>query len=249
MEGRPMLRYHLLVVFLFAFFTTAGHAKDVTCKVVGITDGDAITVLVAKKQYKIRLDGIDCPEKGQPFSTEARKHIVKLCFNKTVTIRPTRKDEKKRQFGYVLIGETNVNRELLKEGLAWHDKQADKDDALAKLETEARKAERGLWADADPIPPWEWRKMSTAQRAKRLAAAKTPEQPVVAVEPQPPPRPKPPPLVAPGGLPALPVGSLYWLDLRRGIRHVRGCQFHTTTKPGRACGPNEGRPCTICGGR
>ena len=84
----------------------------------------------------------------------------------TYVYAETPKDRYRRDLGHVYIDKKHVNAELLKAGLAWHYKQYNKDSALARLETEARKQRRGLWADPKPLPPWDWRRKKNERRPK-----------------------------------------------------------------------------------
>lgn len=133
----------------------------VICKCVGISDGDTITVITRnRKQYKIRLAHIDCPEKGQPYGNKAKQFSSGFCFGKVVTvIRAGKNDRNGRIIGVVLDenGE-NLNQALVAAGLAWHFKKYSDDQTYARLEETARREKYGLWQDADPVAPWEWRK-------------------------------------------------------------------------------------------
>lgn len=127
-----------------------------------MSDGDTITVLTSKKkQVKIRLYGIDCPEKKQAFGKKAKKFTSSMVYGKKVTVRKVTRDKYGRVIGWVSINGKSLNKELLKAGFAWHYKRYSSDTALASLEKRARKAKRGLWADPNPIPPWEYRKGKT----------------------------------------------------------------------------------------
>jgi micrococcal nuclease len=131
-----------------------------TAKVIGITDGDSIVVLNEKnEQIKIRLEGIDCPEKGQAFGQKAKQATSDLCFNRSVRIEKYGTDFFGRTLARVYVGNVCVNKELIKQGMAWHFKKYNKDPELAKLEIEARKAKVGLWAPENAIAPWNWRKI------------------------------------------------------------------------------------------
>ena len=132
--------------------------KPFTGKVIGVTDGDTITVLVEKTPYKIRLAGIDAPESGQPFGTAAKKALSEKIFDKEVKIEWKERDKYKRIIGEVYIGERRICLEMVQEGVAWHYKQYSKDADLAKAEKEAKEAKKGLWADEKPVSPWDWRK-------------------------------------------------------------------------------------------
>ena len=147
----------LAVVLCFHVLPT--FAADFTGKVVGVIDGDTIEVLHNRQAERIRLYGIDCPEKRQAFGTKAKQFTSQLVFGKTVTVRVNDRDKYGRTIGEViLLDGRNLNQELVRTGLAWwYRKYAPGDAALERLETEAREAQRGLWADPNPIPPWEWR--------------------------------------------------------------------------------------------
>jgi len=128
-------------------------------KCVGIQDGDTITVLTeGKRQVRIRLYGIDCPESGQAFGTKAKQYTADMVFKKDVEIKSTDTDRYGRTIAWVYIGEKCVNEEILKAGLAWHYKKYSKERYLADLEDQARERKIGLWSDPHCMPPWEWRR-------------------------------------------------------------------------------------------
>ena len=133
-------------------------AGELVGKVVAVTDGDTITVLVEQRQVKVRLNGIDAPERRQPFGVKSREALAALVHEKDVRVETSGEDRYGRTLGTVFVGECNVNREMVRNGLAWHYKRYSKDEELAELEVKAREAKIGLWADKDPVPPWEWRK-------------------------------------------------------------------------------------------
>jgi endonuclease YncB( thermonuclease family) len=146
------------------------YADQFTGKVVGILDGDTISVLRAGKAVKVRLHGVDTPEKAQAFGTQAQKLTGDLAFQQTVTVVIRDTDRYGRVVGEVLLPDgRSLNQELVKAGMAWWYRPYDPNDTtLAQLEAEARTAKLGLWADAHPVPPWEWRK---GQRASSPAAS------------------------------------------------------------------------------
>lgn len=133
---------------------------QLTGKVVGIQDGDTFTLLTASnEQFRIRIHGIDCPEKNQPYGQVAKQFASDQLFGKMVSVKQTDIDRYKRIVAIVTYDEIKIyNTEILKAGLAWHYKKYDQNPAWAKLEQEARAAKKGLWKDANPIAPWEWRK-------------------------------------------------------------------------------------------
>ena len=137
---------------------------DITGYVVGVADGDTITVLDAGKgQHKIRLTGIDAPEKKQPFGNRSKQNLSDMVFNKTVIVETDKRDRYGRELGKVLAGGKDVNLEQVRTGFAWHYKKYERTQSAtdrqvyAVAENEAKAAKRGLWVDAEPVPPWAWR--------------------------------------------------------------------------------------------
>ena len=130
--------------------------------VIGIIDGDTIEVLHNQHATRIRLSGIDCPEKHQAFGTRAKQAASELVYGKEVTLQTYGKDKYGRTLADVLLPDgTNVNHTLVKDGWCWwYRKYAPSDAGLERFENEAREARKGLWADPQPVPPWEWRKGS-----------------------------------------------------------------------------------------
>jgi endonuclease YncB( thermonuclease family) len=143
------------------YFTYA----DFSGLVVGVSDGDTITVLHDQTPIKIRLHGIDCPEKRQAFGNKAKQFTSHLVFGKDVTIIEHGFDKYGRILGDVILADgQNLNRKLVKAGLAWwYRKYTPKREDLAGMEREARQAKLGLWLDSDPIPPWCFRKQEKGQ--------------------------------------------------------------------------------------
>jgi micrococcal nuclease len=128
-----------------------------TGKVVRVLDGDTIEVLTEDKN-RVRLEGIDTPERGQPFSNKATELTKKLCAGKTVTVVKSGEDRYGRTLGFIYVGDVNVNKELLRNGLAWHYKYFNQDEELSELEQEAKNKKIGLWKEPNPVAPWDWRR-------------------------------------------------------------------------------------------
>ena len=133
-------------------------------RVVRIADGDTVTVLDAtNRQWKIRLMGIDAPEKKQAFGQKSKAHLSDLVFNKQVDIEFNKKDRYGRTIGKILVNGVDANLEQVKAGMAWHYKQYQREQtaedriAYAQAEQKARIEKRGLWIDPYPTPPWEYR--------------------------------------------------------------------------------------------
>jgi endonuclease YncB( thermonuclease family) len=135
-------------------------AADFTGPVVSVLDGDTIEVLHYTSPERVRLSGIDCPEKGQAFGTRAKQAASALVFGKDVLLQTHGQDKYRRTLADVfLLDGTHVNHTLVKDGWCWwYRKYAPGDTVLEGLEKEAREAKKGLWADPRPVPPWEWRR-------------------------------------------------------------------------------------------
>ena len=151
--------------------TTAASAASFSGKVVGVHDGDTITVLtVAKQTVKIRLFGIDAPESKQPFGNRAKQELSAIVFGRHVRVEVETKDRYGRTVGRVSAADVPVNMEMVRRGFAWwYRSYAKKDAGLATAEAEAKNARRGLWADKSPVPPWEFRKQPTPSVSARQA--------------------------------------------------------------------------------
>jgi len=151
----------LFIMLLMAVFPVEmqSQRQEITGKVVGVADGDTFTLLRGREQVRVRLEGIDCPEKGQPFGTQARTALSDMIFGRELRVEQTDIDRYGRIIGRVYLSDgRSVNHELLRRGLAWHYKRYSKDAEYARLEEAARKGRIGLWADVRPVAPWEWRK-------------------------------------------------------------------------------------------
>ena len=155
-KGRALL-WSGVFVLLGAFPTLA---SDFTGPVVTVLDGDTIEVLHHQRPERIRLNGIDCPEKGQAYGQKAKHAASAIVFGKTVTLQTHGHDKYGRTLADVLLPDgLNVNHELVKAGWCWwYRKYAPGDVELERLEKEAREAKKGLWVDPQPVPSWEWRK-------------------------------------------------------------------------------------------
>lgn len=150
----------LSLVALLVFGSTLALAAEIQGKVVGVADGDTITVLSNGKQIRVRLQGIDSPESGQAFGARAKEFTSSLAFGQTVILRDKGRDRNGRLLAEVMLPDgRSLNRELVRAGFAWWFRKYSSDQELARLEAEARAERRGLWADADPVPPWEYRRL------------------------------------------------------------------------------------------
>ena len=126
--------------------------------VIRVSDGDTLIVRAGEVNFRVRLHGIDAPERGQAYGTKARDILAGMVTGAAVTIKVMDVDRYGRLIGMVYAGPLLVNLELLKQGYAWHYTEYDDTAEFARAEAEARKQKRGLWAEPSPIPPWEWRR-------------------------------------------------------------------------------------------
>ena len=157
--------FRSLALFLFlSCVQYYAYAELLSGKVVSVSDGDTITVLdSANTQYKIRLVGIDAPEKAQAFGQVSKKSLSDLVFNKDVEISWEKRDRYQRILGKVLLNGQDVCLEQVKRGMAWHYKKYQRDQnpadraAYALAEKKARDIRLGLWADEAPIEPAQFR--------------------------------------------------------------------------------------------
>jgi len=156
----------LTVLVMLALMTVFGQAQEITGKVVGVHDGDTITLLTAEKeQVKVRLEGIDAPELKQAFGNASKQSLSDMVFGNLVRLEVAGKDKYRRTLGHVFVGETLVNLAQVKRGFAWHYKKYSKDAELGEAEAKAREAHLGLWKDASPVAPWDWRSASKNKAA------------------------------------------------------------------------------------
>ena len=162
----------LLIVSLLLVGTA--HADTLLGRVVGVADGDTITVLDAdRQQHKIRLQGIDAPEKKQPFGERSKQNLSRTVFGKDVRVEWEKRDRYKRIVGKVWVQPAScptcpmtldAGHAQITVGLAWWyrkyaSEQSPQDRGAYEFsEQEARAKRVGLWSDPDPVPPWEWRR-------------------------------------------------------------------------------------------
>jgi len=141
-------------------------AETLYGRVVGVTDGDTLTILESgNKQIKVRLAAIDAPEKSQAFGQQSKLALSNICFGKSVAISVIDIDRYSRTVGEVKCSGTNANQAMLKLGMAWvYRKYAKGYGHFFAIEEAAKASKLGLWADANPVPPWEWRHSKKSQQ-------------------------------------------------------------------------------------
>ncbi|WP_431257497.1 thermonuclease family protein [Roseateles chitinivorans] len=158
------LHAFLVAVLLCGLIVTAS-AATLRGEVVGLADGDTLTVLDNEHhQHRVRLVGIDAPEKRQAFGERSRQHLSALVFRQEVVVDWKKRDRYGRILGVVRVRSVDVGQAQLRAGLAWHYKAYAREQPAAQRtlysdeEVDARRARRGLWSEAAPTPPWEFRR-------------------------------------------------------------------------------------------
>jgi len=224
-----MMKFRVLLLIVFLLLSTSAQASElIKGQVVGIADGDTITVLTARKQQiKIRLYGVDCPESRQAYGSRAKQFTSSRVGGKTVTVSVEDVDRYGRKVGIVTMQDGNtLNAELLRHGLAWLYTAYCKAPLCRewkRLEDSARRQRLGLWADKAPVPPWEFRKVV------RNGAGKADSRRV-----------------------ALPATAGYSGNTRSGVFHSSACKYFNCNRctarfESRAAALQAGyRPCNLC---
>lgn len=155
-----MIRNAITILILIFSFNIA--FSQIKGKAIKVYDGDSFTFVSEENDtIKIRLFGIDCPEKKQPYGEYAQRFSYEFLNNKKITIFPQGKPDRYKRIlaiVYVDANKQSLNELLLKNGYAWHYKQYNNWVSYSYLEENARKMKKGLWKDKDPIAPWDFRK-------------------------------------------------------------------------------------------
>ena len=144
-------------------FSTA-QASQLVGRVIGITDGDTITVLDSeKREHKIRLMGIDAPEKKQSYGNESKKALSNYIYQKEVIVEYKKEDRYKRKVGKVILDKQDICLQMVKDGMAWHYKDYEKEQSItdrelySEAEDKAQKEKIGLWQSTHNVKPSEFR--------------------------------------------------------------------------------------------
>ena len=165
-----MNRSLIIILFLVSTYTFADFDADV----INIVDGDTIDVLDTRgEKLRIRLLGIDAPEKAQPFGKESMLYLKKIINGNSVRIiskpdknKPYTLGFYRRIIGKIILNKKDINLKMIKEGMAWHFKKYKKNQPIEdrqsynEAENQAREKSIGLWSDVYPSAPWEWRKLN-----------------------------------------------------------------------------------------
>ena len=158
--SQDILRYLAILVVVWALLSvSSASADEFEAKVIGVTDGDTITVLGKEGPIKIRLANIDCPEHNQAFGQKAKLFTAECVFGQVVTVDSQGTDRYGRTIAEVLPrnGSMDLNHQLVANGYAWVYRKYCRDQLFYELEAKARSAHLGLWADKEPVAPWQFR--------------------------------------------------------------------------------------------
>jgi endonuclease YncB( thermonuclease family) len=148
-----------IALFFTLLFVAPPVLADIRGRVVSVHDGDTLTVVIDRRQVRVRLTDIDAPELGQPFGTRARQSLSELCFGKPAALDVRGQDRYHRILAQVSCAGRDANSEQVRRGYAWiFVRYTGPRSPLYALEAEARSARRGLWSEAAPVAPWEWRR-------------------------------------------------------------------------------------------
>lgn len=136
--------------------TKSSTSDQLSGRVIGVIDGDTYDLLMeGNEKRRIRMEGIDAPERGMPYYQVAKQHLSDLCYGKEVTLKSSGRDAYNRDLAYTYLPDgRELGQEMIKAGLAWHLKKYNSDTLLARLEIEARAARKGLWTLRNPMAPW-----------------------------------------------------------------------------------------------
>jgi len=173
MKIRNKVRPHAwLAALLILLGVAAAQARADFCgRVVKVHDGDTVTVLAGGAERRVRLAGIDAPERGQPYGSASRRALALLVGGRGVEVIESGTDSYGRTLGRVRVAGTDVNAAQVRDGYAWVYRRFENDLALVTQEAEAKAARRGLWRDPEPVPPWVWRERHPPKPSARGAVS------------------------------------------------------------------------------
>jgi endonuclease YncB( thermonuclease family) len=160
----------LMMLLLFCLFNAA-HAEEFSAKIIVVIDGDTVVIRRTSGLLKIRLAEIDAPEKDQIFGDQSKQSLSGMVLGKQVKVTSRAFDKYKRMVALLNVNGLDVNAEQVRRGMAWEYRSNKR---LIALQEEAKNASRGLWAQSNPTPPWEWRKQHPGTWPAQSKAAASP---------------------------------------------------------------------------
>ena len=148
-----------ILLFFAVYILFQCQERAIIGEVVRVADGDTFTILTEQnEQIRVRLHGIDAPEKNQDFSRVSKNYLTELVMSKSVSVYTKKRDQYGRIVAIVYVGDLVVNEAMLTAGLAWHFKEYDANPQWEEIEATARRNRIGIWSHDHPKPPWEFRK-------------------------------------------------------------------------------------------
>lgn len=172
-----------LMLFILLLVNGAAYSQEFTAKVIAVLDGDTVLIKRAKGLVKIRLVGIDAPEKAQTFGETSKHSLYDMVMGKQVTIKSRAIDQYGRMVASINVNGLDVNAEQIRRGMAWENSNFHSDKALLALQEEAKQEPRGLWALSNPMPPWDWRKQHPSIAPVADAASPVATKPTALFDP------------------------------------------------------------------
>lgn len=171
---RPMKRLFSLILLALGWMV---FAQNLTGKVIGIKDGDTVEILENRRPVVVRLAHVDAPEKKQAYGNAAKNYLSDLIFGQTVQVVIAGKNDRYgRRIGEIYLKNQNINKAMVRAGMAWHYVEYSNDPAYADLQTQAQKKKVGLWQEPRPLAPWNYRKQRRDEAAKKREAKGVPPQ-------------------------------------------------------------------------
>ena len=158
------VRVFTLILLTFTTTSLAGELQDLSGIVIRIVDGDTIVLESQGDRHRVRLSGIDAPERNQPWGDVSTRELRRQIAGKAVVVEWRKRDRWKRIIGVIKLKGNDVNKHMVERGLAWHYKKYQSEQTpedrveYAAAETAAQGAKRGLWSVSNSIPPWAWRR-------------------------------------------------------------------------------------------
>jgi endonuclease YncB( thermonuclease family) len=163
MKTSHLPRNQVLIAIALTLVSTAVSADTLTGRVVEITDGDTLTLLVGRQSYKIQIAAIDAPERYQTWGDQSRTNLSRLTLNRTAVANCSRLERWDHQACQVTVNDMDIGLQQIKEGMAWwirqdaHVQSAEDQSAYENAELMAKMRRLGLWGATNPVPPWEFR--------------------------------------------------------------------------------------------
>ena len=160
-----------ILLLLLACSSHVVCAEEFSAKIITVLDGDTVLIKRADGLVRIRLAEIDAPEKNQEYGMASKQSLSELVLKKLVHVNSQAVDSYGRLVAHLIVDGRSINEEQVRRGMAWEYSNYHSNKTYIALQSEAQQAKRGLWAQADPTPPWQWRKTHTAAQSSQHTVA------------------------------------------------------------------------------